>query len=171
MPAPHMEQVALPGKLMRKLNAVEEARAVMKEGAGWSAWKWMLEKHGVREIADRATAALARANQRAKSAWPKELKAAYEACENGSKSKTGSSEQEALSPELMLSAKRVKKADDRAARATLEAEQMFDEAERAFSADMARQAARKALESNDLRESAIRETEAATAEHEAVSSE
>jgi hypothetical protein len=61
----------------------------------------------------------------------------------------------------MLTAKRAKKADDRAQRATLQAEQMFDEAERSFSADMARDAARKALESYDLREAAIRESEAA----------
>ena len=52
--------------VMRKLAAVEEARAVMTEGMEWGVWKWLLEKRGVQEIADRATAALHEADRRSK---------------------------------------------------------------------------------------------------------
>ncbi len=43
---------------MRKLPAVEEARAIMTEGTEWGVWRWLLEKKRVREIADKARAAL-----------------------------------------------------------------------------------------------------------------
>ncbi|HYL11727.1 MAG TPA: hypothetical protein VEV41_01740, partial [Terriglobales bacterium] len=62
---------------MRKLVAVEDARAVMMEGMDWSAWKWLLERQRVREIADRATAALDDADKKVKSAWSADLKMAY----------------------------------------------------------------------------------------------
>jgi hypothetical protein len=55
----------------------------------------------------------------------------------------------------------VKDADERAQRAVAEAESLFDEAERRMSAELARQAAKKALESYDLRERAIGKAEAA----------
>ena len=42
-----------PEEIMHKLPAVEDARAVMTEGINWSAWRWLIEKRRVREIADR----------------------------------------------------------------------------------------------------------------------
>jgi hypothetical protein len=51
-------------------------------------------------------------------------------------------------------------ADAEAQKATDDAEVMFAEAERKMSASLAREAAKKALESYDLREKAIRKAEA-----------
>ena len=62
---------------MRKLAAVEDARAVMTAGIEWSVWKWLLEQKRVREIADQATAALDQADEKAKAAWSDDLKIAY----------------------------------------------------------------------------------------------
>ena len=42
---------------MKKLPAVDEARAIMKEGMEWGVWKWLMEKKRVREIADQARTA------------------------------------------------------------------------------------------------------------------
>lgn len=153
---------------MRKLAAVEEARAVMTEGMEWSAWKWLLERSRVREIADRATEALNRSDRRVKTSWPEELKTAYAELAAGDKQplkKNGTNHtSEAGScnaKELRQIAKKIKEADDRAERCRLEAEEMFEVAEQRFSADMARQGARKALETYDLREAAIKKAEAA----------
>jgi hypothetical protein len=55
----------------------------------------------------------------------------------------------------------VKEADDVAETKRLDAEDTFDEAERRLSTDMAREGARKALETYDLHEAAIRKAEAA----------
>ncbi len=153
---------------MRKLRAVEDARAVMTEGMEWSPWKWLLEKGRVREIADRATAALDAADKKTKSTWPAEMKAAYaelEADDKRSNRKSRLNHAEpvtcATSDDVRRAAEEVKKADDKAERCRLKAEDMFDEAERQFSAELARQAARKALETYDLREAAIGKGEAA----------
>ena len=56
---------------------------------------------------------------------------------------------------------RVKEADDEAETARLDAEDTFDVAEKKLSASLAREGARKAIESWDLREAAIRKAEAA----------
>ena len=151
---------------MRKLSAVQDARAVMNEGMEWSAWKWLLESRRVREIADRATAALHQANRRVKSTWPADLKTAYSELVNpGSKRKSRSNHADqvtpAIPPAIRVVAKQVKDADDKAERCRLLAEETFDEAEQRFSAERAREGARKALESYDLREAAIRKAEAA----------
>ena len=157
---------------MRKLAAVEEARAVMTEGLDWSAFRWLLERARVRAIADRATAALNRADKHAKAAWPDDLKIAYAAVAADEKrSRTNhNGEQSSTDPELRLVAKRIKDADDRAERCRLHAEAMFAEAEARFSAVMARGGARKALETYDLREAAIRKTEAAVRINEVLNS-
>ena len=63
--------------------------------------------------------------------------------------------------DLKAAAKRVKEADEEAEAARLDAEDTFDVAERKLSAGLAREGARKALQSWDLRESAIRKAEAA----------
>ena len=56
----------------------------------------------------------------------------------------------------------MKEADDTAETKRLDAEDTFDEAERRLSTEGARQGARKALETYDLHEAAIRKAEAAT---------
>jgi len=156
---------------MRKLAAVEDARAIMTAGMDWSVWKWLLEQKRVREIADRATAALDQADEKAKAAWSDELKIAYldladeddkpkrTRRESGKKKEEGNS----IDPEVTLTARRIKEADDAAERARLDAEDTFDEAERQLNAGLAREGARKALKTYDLREHAIRKSEAAAA--------
>jgi len=151
---------------VRKLAAVQEARAVMNEGMDWSAWKWLLESRRVRETADAATAALNAADRKVKSTWPADLKIAYsELLTTGAKRKNGSNHGDEVTPtiaaEIRALAKQVKDADDKAERCRLAAEEKFDEAERRFSSDLAREGATKALETYDLREAAIRKAEAA----------
>ena len=62
---------------MRKLSAVENARATMTEGVEWGIWKWMLEKKRVRHTADEARAALDELEKKVKATWSEELKLAY----------------------------------------------------------------------------------------------
>ncbi len=117
----------------------------------------------MREIADRATAALERADRKVKATWSDELKKAYdELVSQDPNPRTHRREEgqvtgdQTIAPETRLKARQVKKADDEAARATRDAEATFDEAERLLSASMAREGARQALKSYDLRERAIR---------------
>ena len=153
---------------MRKLSAVQNARAIMMEGMDWSAWKWLFERRRVRDIADRATAALEAAAKKAKAQWPSELKMAYSqliASDQSSKANSGTNHghdgTDGISDEIRLLVKQVKQAEDKAERCRLAAEDMFEEAEQRFSAEMAREGARKALETYDLREAAIRKAETA----------
>lgn len=149
---------------MRKLAAVEEARAIMREGMEWSMWRWLLERQRVREIADRATAALNRADNKVKRGWPEDLKIAYEELSeqrNSARNRRNGNGTDAITPDIRILAKRIKEADDKAERCRLEAENTFDEAERRFSTDLAREGARKALKTYELREAAIRKAEAA----------
>ena len=62
---------------MKKLEAVEEARAIMTAGKEWGVFKWLMEKRNVRGIADRATAALNECEDKVKATWSDELKQAY----------------------------------------------------------------------------------------------
>jgi len=151
---------------MRKLAAVEDARAIMTEGMDWGVWRWLLEKRRVREIADQATAALDEADRKVKATWSDELKRAYQELLDQEKPKRARRhdkevEIHTISQEIRLTAKRVKEADDDAERTRLDAEDSFDEADRRMSTDLAREGCRKALETYDLRESAIRKSEAA----------
>jgi hypothetical protein len=151
---------------MRKLPEVEEARSIMTQGMDWGVWKWLMEKKRVRQIADRATDALNNAEMKVKGAWPEELKLAYDALvdeefSKGKKRKATNSAANAIDPEVMATAQKVKEADDEAERCRLDAEDLFDEAERKMSTSLARDGARKALETYDLHEKAIRKAEAA----------
>jgi len=152
---------------MRKLAAVEEARALMQEALDWGLWRWLLEKAHVREIADRATAALDEADRRTKAHWSDELKQAYHDLvlhqkRRRSNEKPQNSARPDISPAVRVAAEHIKQADDEAERARLDAEDTFDEAERRMSTDLAREGAGKALRTYDLREAAIRKSEAAT---------
>jgi len=152
---------------MRKLAAVEEARALMQEATHWGVWRWLLEKAHVREVADRATAAFDQADRRAKSNWSGDLKQAYQVLATAKKpspviERSQGPAPSDISPAVRLAAKHIKQADDEAEHARLDAEDTFDQAERRMSTELAREGARKALRTYDLREAAIRKSEAAS---------
>jgi hypothetical protein len=156
---------------MRKLSEVEEARTLMTEAHGWSLWKWLMDKRRVRETADKATAALAESRKDAQRSWSDDLNKAYnelvaEAALDGAaatkrKYEKAKAEAEHVDPKVKVVARRVKDADEEAQRATLDAEETFDEADKRMSSGIAREGTQKALESYDLREKAIRKAEAA----------
>jgi hypothetical protein len=146
---------------MRKLPAVEDARALMTEALEWSLWRWLADKGRVRAAADEAVAALSACEENVKAAWPDELKQAYEslmAQQSGRRRKT-KPVLEALDPAMLEAARRAKEAFDVAEQVRLEAEDTFAQAERRLSTSMAKEGAQKALESWDLREKAIRTAE------------
>ena len=154
---------------MRKLSAVEDARAIMTEGMEWGVWKWLLEKKRVRAIADEARAALDEFEMKVKATWSNDHKIAYnqlvaqngDAKQSRQKAKSGT---KAVAPKIdsqvMSAARRVKEADDDAYNAHEDAEDLFAEAEKRMSTSMAREAAGKALVAYDLHEAAIRKAEA-----------
>ncbi len=143
---------------MRKLPAVEDAKVLMAQAAKeWGLWKWLTEKRHLRETADAAWAALGEAEQKVKSAWPDELKEAYAALESRRKRKG----EEPGTADVKAVAARIKQADDEAYCAHMEAEEIFAEAEKRMSTNMARQGAARAIEAWELTEKAIRQAEAA----------
>lgn len=154
---------------MRKIPAVEDARAIMTEGAEWGVWKWLLEKRRVRAIADIARATLDEQEMTVKATWSDEYKIAYNqlVTDNGdakqSRRRTKDKKNGAVpkvDTKILPAITRVKEADDDAYNAHEDAEEAFAEAEKKMSTSMAREAARKALVAYDLHEAAIRKAEA-----------
>jgi len=156
---------------MKKLVAVENARAVMTQALEWGVWKWLMEKKRVRSLADAARAALDNLEMQVKLGWSNEYKLAYNqlVSENGDtkrvgrKSKGTSTKLGAdgkVNAKVLAAVLKVKEADDDAYNAHEDAEELFAEAERKMSTSMAREGARKALEAYDLHEAAIRKAEA-----------
>ena len=154
---------------MKKIPAVEDARAIMTQGMEWGVWKWLTEKKRVRAIADVARAALDDAEMKVKFTWSDEHKLAYNqlVSENGDtrqarrKSKTAKPAANGKAdPKVLAAVTKIKEADDEAYDAHEEAEEVFAEAERKMSTSMAREGARKALEAYDKHEAAIRKAEA-----------
>jgi hypothetical protein len=147
---------------MRKIPAVEEAKTLMTEGIGWGVWKWLAEKKRVRAAADKANETLDEVENKIKETWSDALKDAYNVLvEKGAKRSKSKPNENGIDPKIMQIAKAVFEADDVAERAHQEAEDTFDEAERRLSTSMAKDGARKAIESWDLHEAAIRKAEAA----------
>ena len=153
---------------MRKLEAVEEARAIMTAGKEWGVFKWLMEKRKVRGIADRATAALNECEDKVKATWSDELKKAYNYLatkeSDGGKGKKGAKSKDdakAFDPEILAIAQKVLDADEETEIQRLDAEDTFAEGERQLSTSMAREGAGKALATYDLHEKAIRRAEAA----------
>ena len=153
---------------MRKLPAVENARAIMTEGMEWGAFRWMTEKKHVRAKADEARAALDELEKKVKSSWSDDLKTAYNhlLSENGNGRPTGKNgaagkktKSANIGDQVMDAVKRVMQADDEAYDAHETAEETFAEAEKRMSTNLAREGARKALVAYDLHESAIRQAE------------
>jgi hypothetical protein len=154
---------------MKKLSAVEDARAIMTLGMEWGVWKWLTEKKRVRAIADMARTALDDQEMKVKLTWSDDLKIAYNQLVSGNgnpkrgrrKNKdTSSAPVKNADPKALEAVLRVKQADDDAYSAHGDAEDIFAEAERKMSTSMAREGARKALEAYDLHEAAIRKAEA-----------
>ncbi len=153
---------------MRKLPAVEDARAIMKQGMEWGVWKWLVEKKRVRSIADRAKAALDDLDMKVKLGWSDDLKIAYNLLveENGdakARKPANAAKQtntRRADPKILTAVKAIKEADDDAYNAHEDAEDLFAEAEKKMSTSMAREAAGKALVAYDLHEAAIRKAEA-----------
>lgn len=153
---------------MKKLPAVEEARAIMKEGMDWGVWKWLTEKKRVRAIADDARAALDEQEMLVKQGWPEDCKLAYNdlVADNGSKrprkaakgGKTATAVK--ADPKITAAVKQVADADDEAYNAHEDAEETFAEAERKMSTAGAREGARMALIAYDKHEAAILKAEA-----------
>ncbi|HWI69498.1 MAG TPA: hypothetical protein VNS88_14180 [Nitrospiraceae bacterium] len=142
---------------MERIPQVEAAKALMNEAVSWSVMKWLREKKRVRKTADQANAALDQLNQAVKDRWPEDIRAAYEGLVAQRPNKTPPP---VIDPQSRLSAKKVKEADDAAYRARMDAEDTFDEAERQLSTRLAREGCRKAIQSWDLHEKAIRKAEA-----------
>ena len=156
---------------MKKLPAVEDARAVMTEGLEWGVWKWLLEKKRVRAIADKARAALDDCEMKVKLTWPDDLKLAYNklVTEDGeekrarrkTKSKTDKpAATNGVDAKALAKIKSIQEADDAAYNAHEDAEDVFAEAERKMSTSMAKEGARMALIAYDKHEEAIRKAEA-----------
>jgi hypothetical protein len=155
---------------MRKLAQVEEAKALMTEAMDWSVFKWLWEKGRVREAADRANAALDDLNKRTKARWREDLKTAYKDLHR--RAAGNANERQALpdpdppsamARETMAFLEEVKRADQRAHRARMDAEKTFDEAERFLSTRLAIEGCKKAIRSWELHEAAIHLAEAGLA--------
>ena len=147
---------------MEKIPAVETAKSLMTEAVTWSVMKWLREKKTVRKIADQANAALDQLNQAVKSRWPDEIRAAYEALIQHSRNRScdrNESDLPAGNGQALLTAKKVKEADDQAYNARMDAEQAFNTAEKQLSTALAREGCRKAIRSWELHEKAIRKAE------------
>ena len=151
---------------MKKLEAVEESRAIMTQGLEWGVFKWLMEKPKVRKIADRATEALNDAEDKVKVTWSDDLKRAYNylATQDGEagKGKKGTKgDPKDIDPAVLAIAKGVFDADEETETMRLDAEDTFAEGEKKLSVSMAREGAGKALATYDLHEKAIRKAEAA----------
>lgn len=134
----------------------------MTEAMRWSVMRWLREKKRVRKTADAANAALDRLDRETKRRWPEQFRAAYQALESNAPASNGHKRTagHAGSAKILLGAGHIKDADDEAYRARMTAEKTFDDAEKQLSTSLAREGCRKAIESWDLHEKAIRESEA-----------
>lgn len=149
---------------MERISEVEAARALMNEAATWSVMKWLREKKRVRRTADQANAALDQMNQLTKNRWPGGVRAAYELL--AAQSGNGISARDELNQsfpvpdsETKRIAQKVKEADQESFCARMDAERIFDEAEKQLSTRLAREGCRRAIQSWDLQEKAIRKAE------------
>jgi hypothetical protein len=154
---------------MKKLYAVEDARAIMKEGLEWGVWKWLIEKKRVRGLADEARAALDELEMKVKSTWPDEYKLAYNQLvaddsdsKRARKNSKGAKSAVAVKsdPKILAAVQKIKAGDDEAYNAHEDAEEVFADAERKMSTSGAREGARMALVAYDTHEAAIRKAEA-----------
>jgi hypothetical protein len=149
---------------MRKLTEVEDAKVLMTEATNWSVVKWLSEKKRVRKTADLANACLDRLDQEIKARWSDELKAAYGELGGKGDGVRPQKKSQGVDPQLKLLASKLKESDDEAYRVRMDAERIFDEAEKKLSTRLAREGCQKAIDSWHLHEQAIRKSEAAIGE-------
>jgi hypothetical protein len=144
---------------MKKIPEVEEARAIMTEAQHWGIWRWLTEKRKVRLAADNCNDALARAEKKVIESWPDEMREAYEElAAEASVKKKRSKKKDA---EVLETVRKIKDALDEAERVRLDAEDIFDRADRALSTSMAKDGTFRAIEAWELREKALRKAESA----------
>lgn len=149
---------------MKKLEAVENSRAIMTEGLEWGIFKWLANKPKVRKIADLATEALNNAEDGVKATWSDDLKRAYNylVAQNGDAgNKKTRVKADEFDSRVLAIARGVLEADVETETMRLDAEDTFAEGEKKLSISMAKDGARKALATYDLHEAAIRKAEAA----------
>jgi hypothetical protein len=157
---------------MRKLVQVEDAKSLLEVAKDWGVWKWLTEKKRVRQTADTAWEAFDQLEQEVKGSWSADLQKAYAelvaegALEEGgapAKRKFEKARKDAadVDPKIKATAQKLKEADDEAYRVRMEAEDMFDEAEKRLSTSMAREASQVAIDAYNLREKAVRKAETA----------
>lgn len=145
---------------MLNLPEVEKAKAIMMEGLNWSVLRWLTEKKTVRKAADLANDALDAFEKEVKASWSDELKAAYDELPQAWVGKDPLLTQPkgkgiSIHPETRLLAKAIHQLDEEAYRAHMDAEDMFDRAEKRLSTSMARDGSRKAVISWEVHEKAI----------------
>ena len=144
---------------MKKIPEVEQAKAIMTEAQNWGIWRWLTEKRKVRLAADNCNDALARAERRVIESWPEEMQAAYE--ELATKESAKKKRLKKIDVDVMEMVRKIKDALDEAERVRLDAEDIFDRADRALSTSMAKEGTFRAIEAWEMREKAIRKAEAA----------
>ncbi len=147
---------------MKKFDEVEQAKALMTEGLSWSVMKWIAEKKRVRKAADKANNLLWTTQKTLRDFWSDELIAAYDALagrDGNSDSHRPKQDGAAIDQEIKRLANALKKADDEAYAAHLDAEETFDKADKWLSTAKAREGCRKAILSWDLYEKAILKSE------------
>jgi hypothetical protein len=148
---------------MHKLTPVEEAKALFEEAKDWGVWKWLTEKPRARRSADAAWEAFDEYEEKVKAAWSDDLRKAWrelEAQDGGRGHKKAREEAKDVDPEIKAAAGKLKKADQEAYQARMDAEAQFDEADRRMSAAMAREGAQMAIDAWVQRERFIRKMEA-----------
>ncbi len=147
---------------MKTLPEVEAAKTLMNEAMTWSVMKWLREKKRVRKTADLANAALDQASQAVRERWPEPIRTAYEAIvmQAAGSARRQQAVPVKTDPAATLTARKSRDADDEAYHAHIEAENIFDDAERKLSTSLAREGCRKAIHSWHLHEQAIRKAEA-----------
>jgi hypothetical protein len=157
---------------MRKLVQVEDAKSLLEVAKNWGVWKWLTEKKRVRQTADIAWESFDELEKEVKSGWSDHLQKAYAelvaeaaVAEGGApaKRKFEKARKEAadVDPRIKAVAKKLKESDDEAYRLRMQAEDMFDEAEKRMSTSMAREASQVAIDAYNLREKAVRKAETA----------
>jgi hypothetical protein len=157
---------------MRKLTQVEDAKTLLGVAKDWGVWKWLTEKKRVRQTADIAWEAFDELDKEIQSAWSADLHKAYaeltaeaELEEGGAPAKRrhdkAKREAAGIDAKVKASAQRLKEAYDEAWGVRMEAERMFDEAEKRLSTSLAREASQVAIYAYNLREKAVRKADAA----------
>ena len=144
---------------MKRLDEVEEAKALMTEAMSWSVMKWLKEKKRVRKAADIANNMLWTMQKETKDRWSGDLRSAYEELVARDGNTHHRRERPGTDASLERLAKAIKEADDAAYAAHLDAEETFDKADRQLSTSKAREGCRKAILSWDLYEKAIAKAE------------